>query len=271
MCSQDVSVLMPVHHTETAPHLQRALESIHGQSHQPEEIVLVKDATTDTSELDDVINSWAEDITVERVYSDHTLGYALQRGLEICNSPVVARMDSDDVSKSDRLEKQLEFLESSPDVDVVGSHLAEFVDDENDITGVREVPTTPDEIRRKARFRCPMNHPTVMFRKQAVVAAGGYRDVNTVEDYDLWVRMLLNGARLANIPEVLVKARAGPSLYRRRGGLSYARTEYQLQKSFLKRGFLTLPRFLFNLGTRVPIRLVPNRVREQLYKTFFRN
>jgi hypothetical protein len=91
-----------------------------------------------------------------------------------------------------------------------------------------------------------------------------------MEDYDLWIRMLLQGATFANIPEILLKVRAGEELYGRRGGLEYAREEVRTQTEFYRRGFTSLPVFLFNTATRVGLRLAPNSIRQIVYKVIAR-
>jgi len=274
MDNSKLSVLIPVHHSEVPKHLDTALESVFEQICIPEEVILVRDANLRSSGLQSVIDDWFDNYSKRiqqiEITTDHTLGEALQTGLEACSHEIVARMDSDDISVPSRLKKQATFLSEHPDIDVVGSYLAEFESNPDNPHAVRTVSTSPEEIRKKARFRNPMNHPTVMFRKRAVIAAGGYRNINAFEDYDLWARMLLNGFELANLPEPLVKARAGEDLHRRRGGLGYAYNEYEFQRELYENGFLTLPSFLRNLVTRLPVRLLPNRIRGLVYSTFVR-
>jgi len=155
-------------------------------------------------------------------------------------------------------------------VDVVGGYVAEFEDDAESPHAVREVPTDHDDIARRAKTRSPMNHVTTMFRRDAVLSAGNYRSTDPLEDYDLWVRILLDGATLANVPAVLVKVRAGPEMYRRRGGLRYACQELALQARFRRWGFVGVGTFLANSVARIGIRLLPNAVRGKLYSMFLR-
>jgi hypothetical protein len=179
-------------------------------------------------------------------------------------------MDADDISVPSRFELQLEFFRENPSYDVVGGQLEEFRSDPDSPTARREVPTEHDEIVQRARYRSPMNHGTVMFRRGAVLRAGNYRAVDRMEDYDLWVRMFLAGTKFANLPEVLLKARAGEEIYGRRGGLEYAREEVRTQVEFFRRGFTPAPVFLFNLFTRTTLRLLPDRVRGRVYRVLAR-
>lgn len=270
-----ISVLIPVHHTETPAHLDTALASIFDQTHLPAEVVVVQDNTEPAPKLNAVIERWKDTnpdiLQTIPIDMDHTLGGALQSGLKQCSNNFVARMDSDDIARPSRLERQLKFISTHPNVDAVGSYIAEFDKDPEQPHGTRTVPCKPEILERKAQFRCPMNHPSVLFRKSAVLAVGGYSDRSTVEDYDLWARLLTNGSTLANIPEVLVDVRADQSLYRRRGGFIYAKREFLFQRELLSMGFISLPIFCFNLMLRLPLRFLPNSIRESLYSAYLRN
>ena len=97
-------------------------------------------------------------------------------GVENAMHDVIARMDSDDISVPDRFEKQLAYLESHPECDIVGGQITEFIDSPDNIVGKREVPCSNEAIYQYMRSRCALNHPTVMFRKKAVLDAGNYQD-----------------------------------------------------------------------------------------------
>ncbi len=170
------------------------------------------------------------------------LGPALDRGLAACAHEIVARMDADDVSLPTRFEKQVPVVEAG--ADIVGSGLLEFGHAVDDVVGRRTPPTDPEEIRRVIRFRDPFNHPTVVYRRSAVQAAGGYTDMALMEDYLLFARMVDAGARPANLAEPLVCYRVGAGAYARRGGLELLRSEL--------RGPAAVPRAGDHLPRRVP-------------------
>ena len=111
-------------------------------------------------------------------------------------------MDTDDIAKPDRFEKQLAIFLEHPEIDVVGAWIDEFEGEVSNVLSMRKVPEQHENILRFAKGRCPVNHPVVMFRKSAVLKAGGYKHFPLFEDYYLWVRMLMNGARFYNIQEV---------------------------------------------------------------------
>ena len=127
------------------------------------------------------------------------------------------------------------------------------------------MPCDNDTIRRFARRRNPFNHMTVAYRKQAVLAAGGYHHHLYMEDYNLWLRMLAAGARAANLPETLVLARTGAAMLRRRRGRAYVASEWRLYR--LKRSLRIQPALpaLYYFSVRALSRLLPSSLLSYLY------
>lgn len=267
------SVLMSVYFKEIPQYLDRSLESIIEQTVVPDEIVLVKDGEL-TAELDRIIEQYymkyPKLLKIISLYKNVGLGEALRIGLDNCSYDTVARMDSDDVCLYTRFEKQLEVLKQDEAVKVVGSWISEFESDTENIHAVRKVPESFDDIRKKAKFRNPLNHMTVMFRKSAVIEAGGYKPFLWSEDYYLWVRMILKGFKIVNIQESLVFARAGRDMIKRRGGMKYVVSEAKLEKEFLKLGFINHGEFIFNVATRTAVRIIPDRFRQYVYYNMLR-
>jgi glycosyltransferase involved in cell wall biosynthesis len=269
----NVSVVLPTYHGDTPNELEQAIESLADQTVLPEELYIVKDGPL-TNDLELVIdvktNEFPTTIRTHQIAENKGLGNALRVGVEKCSYDIVARMDADDISVPSRFERQLEFLNEYSEINIVGGYIEEFDSDPNEPIARREVPTSHEEINQMARFRSPMNHGTVMFEKEAALHAGNYRAVDRMEDYDLWVRMLLDGATFANIPEVLVKVRAGEEMYGRRGGLEYAREEIRTQVELYRRGFIPATIFLFNIFTRTTLRVLPNQIRGTIYRALAR-
>jgi len=137
------------------------------------------------------------------------------------------------------------------------------------VVGLRRQPTDPHQIRSRARFHDPFNHPTVVFRKSAVAAAGGYLALPLMEDYWLFARMIQSGAQVANVPQPLVKYRVGAGAYARRGGWDLVRSEATLQGHLRRSGFVTGPQYLRNLAVRGGYRLVPESMRRAAYRRLF--
>jgi hypothetical protein len=178
-------------------------------------------------------------------------------------------MDADDVSAPDRFEKQLPLVEAG--ADIVGSGLWEFGAAIDEVVGRRTPPTDPDEIRRVVRFRDPFNHPTVVYRRSAVQAAGGYADMALMEDYLLFTRMLAGGAEPANLAEPLVHYRVGDGAYARRGGIQLLRSELALQRRFRQLGLTTRREYVRNVAVRGGYRMVPEGVRKVAYRRLLAN
>ena len=271
--SRAFSVLIPVYGEELPGHLDRALSSLEDQTLRPDEIVLVKDGPLSEA-LESVIERHRRPggpkYVVVALPRREGVGPALNHGLKRCRHEWVARMDSDDIAFPMRFEKQLAFLESNADYDLVGAWIGEFEEDPARFSAIRAVPSTHEEIRRYASLRNPLNHMTVVFRKSAVEAAGGYPACRDFEDYTLWIHMLMRGAKMANLPEVLVAARAGRHMIRRRVGYRYARHEWSFQRHLYRIGYLDGRRRIRNLLLRIPPRFLPGFLAERLYRVLWR-
>jgi GT2 family glycosyltransferase len=273
---QPFSLLISTYAADDPAFLREAfVSSVQKQTRPPDEVVLVQDGPV-PPELSAEIARLAESspVPVRQVLMDANqgLGPALDRGLEACRYEIVARMDADDVSEPHRFERQIPMIEAG--ADIVGSGLLEFgsdAADPDDIVGRRTPPTDPDEIRRVIRFRDPFNHPTVVYRKAAVQAAGGYTDMALMEDYLLFTRMVEGGARPANLAEPLVRYRVGAGAYARRGGTGLLRSELALQRRFRDLGLTTRGQYARNVIVRGGYRLVPEALRRTAYRALIAN
>jgi GT2 family glycosyltransferase len=270
---QPFSLLISTYAGDDPGFLREAFTStVDAQTRPPAEVVLVQDGPV-PPELADTIADLAatSPVPVKHVVMDANvgLGPALDRGLETCSHEIVARMDADDLSLPDRFEKQIPVIEAG--ADIVGSGLLEFHASADDVVGRRTPPTDPDEIRRVIRFRDPFNHPTVVYRRAAVHAAGGYSDMALMEDYLLFTRMVEGGARPANLAEPLVCYRVGAGAYARRGGRRLLRSELALQRRFRALGITTRSQYLRNVAVRGGYRLVPESLRRVAYRALIAN
>lgn len=266
----DFSVLMSVYAKEKSKYLQQSIDSIFYQSLLPSEVILMEDGPL-TKELYHTINELKAKYPLLKTIplkENHGLGYALNIGLQHCTYNLVARMDTDDICKPDRFKKQISLFEQHPEIDVTSSSIDEFYGDINHIISRKMLPESHDDIVKYAKKRCPENHPTVVYKRDKVVEAGGY--IGFPEDYYLWVRMILKGCHFHNISESLLWFRTSPYVYKRRGGWNYAKKEILFQWKFYKIGFLTFPRFLLNSSIRLIARLVPNSMRTFIYNKIIR-
>ena len=248
--------------------LSAAFESVvQAQTRPPDQVVVVRDGPVGDQlgkRIEELAAAGPVRVDVVELPRNVGLGPALDAGLAACRHPVVARMDADDISLPHRFAVQLPIVESG--VDIVGSGLIEFGDDPDDVLGTRTPPIEPADIRERARFAIPFNHPTVMYRRDLVLAVGGYTDFARMEDYLLWAKLILAGARVANVAEPLVKYRIGAGAYARRGGLGQLRAELALQQRFRMLGFTTRGQYLRNVLVRGGYRLVPEGLRRSAYR-----
>lgn len=268
------SVIISVYKNDEAVYFDEALSSIINQTVTPSEIVLIIDG-----QIPDCIESVIRKFTskyitlIKVVRLDKNKGHAKARqaGVDSSSHEWIAVMDSDDVAQSDRFEKQINYLEQNSKVDVLGGQIEEFIDDKENVVGIREVPLTDNEIKEYLKVRCPFNQQTVIMRKSSMLAAGGYIDWHYEEDYYLWIRMFETGCIFQNLPDTLVKVRVGTEMYKRRGGLKYFKSEKKLQKYMLNKGIITFQGYIYNVLIRFVVQvMLPNSLRSLIFQKLFR-
>jgi glycosyltransferase involved in cell wall biosynthesis len=261
------SLLMSVYDGDRPDYIRRALRSaVDDQTVRPDQVIIVRDGPV-RDEIGRCLDAFRRGslvpVTFVPLQRGGGLGPALDRGLAASWFDVVARMDADDVAMPHRFEVELPLI---ADADIVGSGLLEFVTDTDDIVGQRVPPTDAGRIQRYARMHDPFNHPTVVYRRRAVLAAGGYGDLPLMEDYALFARMLAAGARAVNVAEPLVFYRVGPEAFKRRGGAGLLRSELRLQGEFRRSGFTSPAEYVRNVLVRGGYRLVPWWCRRAVYR-----
>ncbi len=271
----DFSVLMSVYRNDKPEFVRRAVESVTTeQTLKPDEVVLVVDGPV-PDELNRLIKSF-EDRTdsifnVIWLPENKGLGNALRVGVEAASNEIIARMDSDDISSSNRFEKQISYMERHPECDVLGGQISEFIGEEDSVVGRRIVPCEHDEILMWLKGRCPFNHVSVTALRSRVIAVGNYMDWHYNEDYYLWIRMAEANYHFANLPEVLVNVRVGANMYARRGGWKYFKSEKGLQDYMLRHRIISLPRYCYNVLGRFTVQVaMPNILRGFIFQNFFR-
>jgi len=213
MTSPAISILMPVRNEERF--LPAALASLRAQTFADWELVAVDDHSTDQTAAILAAAS-ATDLRI-RVLTPPGRGLvpALNAGLAVCQAPLVARMDGDDVCHPERLARQIAFLHNHPEVGLVSCNFRHFP------RGHLKIGMLAYEewqnglldhaaIMRDRFVESPVVHPTVLLRRELLEQVDGYRDMGWAEDYDLWLRLATAGARFASLPEVLFYWRDRP-------------------------------------------------------------
>ena len=270
------SVLISVYHKEKPAFLEASLSSIFEQTLLPNEIVIVKDGKL-SPELDAILDrcqaNYPDIVKINSLPENLGLGVSLAYGLERCSNELVARMDTDDICLPFRFEEQYNMLMNHPELDLVGFNIAEFEYAPEIIYSYRNLPEKPDEIHKFGKRRCPVNHPSVMFRRSKVLQAGGYRRMKInkgMEDYYLWMRMLSENMQFYNIQKVGVLCRIGNDMISRRHGFLYYRLEVDCFAKGVKMGYISLVDFIVAVITRGIVHTMPKSLTKWFYNRFLR-
>ena len=196
----EVSVIIPVY--GDAPHLKSTITSVESQEYQNFELILILDRPS--ADIDSYSRELENHSDRVRVLNSKNPGIsdALNLGINESSGQFLARLDSDDLMRADRLKLQVKFLEKHPEVVCIGSQVMK-INVLGQPIGHSTFPTRARQISETLLFRNCIAHPSVMYRKSAIVRAGGYRsEYNGAEDYDLWLR-LLNFGQIVNLNEEL--------------------------------------------------------------------
>lgn len=196
-----VTVLMPVYNGEA--YLNEAIESILSQTFEDFEFLIINDCSSDNSK--EIIKAY-KDKRINFVENETNIGLSsiLNKGLDIAKGEYIARMDQDDISLPDRLQKQVEFMDKNPEIGICGSFIEKFGAE----TGIGKYPLINDLIKINLLFYSALAHPTVMFRNSLLRKYNlKYNpEYEYAEDYDLWSRCIKH-FKIANLNEVLLKYR----------------------------------------------------------------
>lgn len=254
------SVLMSVYKKEKPEFLIESIESMLKQTYSAEEILIVKDGPL-TNQLDLILSNYKlsnpELFSIVELKDNLGLGLALNEGLKSCRNELVARMDTDDISLDNRCELQVEEFVKNPHLCIVGTWINEFFDYPSNVLTSRIVPVDHKDIMKFSRRRSPFNHPTVMYKKSAVLNSGGYKNIMRKEDIDLFVRMLHHGCFAKNIPKSLLLYRSNKDSLKRRktwvNCMSYIKVIY----SFWRMGYSSFLDFLIVFISQITFFIIP--------------
>lgn len=272
MIYRNYSVLSSVYAKEKPEYLIQSIESMIHQTIVTDDYVIVKDGTL-TRELDEILNVYAEKyefIHIIGYKENRGLGAALNYGLKACKNELVARMDTDDIAVENRCEEQLHTFNNDPELEIVGTDIYEFTENEKNITGYKKMPSSSKDIIKYAHRRNPFNHPTVMYKKSSIFANGGYSEGQRGEDFELFTRMIFQEAKGYNINKPLVKYRAATDQYKRRASLIDTKAVVRVVKENYRNDYITLIDYLYVMVIQFAGLIVPKKIGNLLFKKIYR-
>lgn len=258
------SVLMAVYEKEKPIFLRQSIESMLQQTAKPNEFIIVEDGRLPV-ELEQIILEYEEKFPhlfkIIRRENNEGLAICLNIGLKVANNDLIARMDSDDISLSTRCEKELYEFWHDPNLDVCGTQITEFEDDDpQKLRKSRIVPLTDSDIKKFMQNRQPFNHPSVMYKKRSVLKFGGYYTLKRKEDFDLFSRMLNGGCKAKNINEVLLLYRVSSENTFRRKNWMNTSAAIKVYWLHFKRGGCSLVQYINICMAELLFLILPNRV-----------
>lgn len=268
------SVLMSVYKNDNPEFLKVALESIYdNQTRKPDEIVVVFDGEL-TLELYSVLDNFKKNKESVVFYYPQAinrgLGQALRIGSEKCTGDYIFRMDSDDISVPERFEKQLAYIEANPDIDVLGTDIAEFDSSPDEEKRLRICPEKHNDIICMGKKRNPMNHVSVCMKRSALEKCGGYETLLLLEDYYLWLKMIASGCKLENMHEALVYVRVGNGFDSKRSSKVRIAGWKELQKFMLKHKLINKIEAVVNMFYIVGFVYCPAGIKKLVYDKLLR-
>jgi len=196
---------MPVWNTKQK-YFEQATKSILNQDYKNFELIIIEDPSENTQK--NIINNF-NDSRIKYFLNSSRTNFAeqLNKGIKLAQSEIIARMDADDISEPNRLSKQLDFLISNPEINLVGSNLT-IINENDKIIGTRKYPENSAEISQKMRIRNVVAHPSIMFYKKDFQEIGFYKkEFDKISDYDLFCQLILKNKKLYNLQQPLLKYR----------------------------------------------------------------
>lgn len=265
------SVLMTVYVNDNPVYLYKALLSIIKQTLIPTEIVIVKDGIVTDSILKvlEKVKTKHDNVKIISLKENKGQSEALNQGLLNCSYDLVARMDSDDISTKKRFELQIDAFNKDYSIDAVSGTSEDFSSDGKKY-GKRELPTGGKKLYQFSKKRSPLNHGAVMYKKEKVLAVGGYKKFIQVQDYILWADMLANNCKFYNLKEILLKVRVDDK-YNRKGTKNYIKEEILLQKYLHKKGLINRLVMYMNILMKIGVRIFPKKILFYIYKKVLRS
>lgn len=269
-----ISVLMSVYKSEKAEYFNRSLQSVwDDQTLKPNQVVLIVDGPVG-DDLWEVIHAWEDRLgdILCLVQNKENLGLtkSLNKGLQYVTSKYIARADSDDISLPLRFERQLDYLEHHPDIDILGGAIQEF-NENNECLNIRHYPLTHEQACKYILKASPLAHPSVMLRKKIFDEGLRYDEqYRTSQDVALWYDAVLAGYHIANLDEIILLFRHSRDVYKRRGhAKAWNEFKIYMKGIYRMKGLFTW-NYIYPIS-RLAFRMMPDSIIRFFYQSNMRN
>lgn len=264
---------MSVYYKDSPEWLKQSIGSMLKQTVEPAEFIIVKDGPV-TQKINKVLDhykkSHPELFNIIQLKENVGLGLALRTGIENCHNEYIARIDADDYAVPKRVETQLNIFKKHPELGLVGSNVEEFSDTIDNVISHVVLPEKHQDIYSFAKKRCPFRHPSLLYKKSAVLTAGNYRSYHLCEDYDLYTRLLQTGCKCFNIQKPLTYMRVDKDFYKRRGGIKYLKSILKFKNEQVATGFFSKKDYVVSATPHIITCLMPNALRDWTYRKLLR-
>lgn len=267
------SVVMAVYRDDDPEWFGQAIESILSQTVKSNDVVLVRDGVVSV-ELENTLKSYAEtckEVTVVRLKENIGAGQARNVGVKRAKNELIAIMDADDISSPNRFELQLAEFNHNSELALVGGQISEFENTPDNIVGYRKVPIDYQSIKKFARYRSPINHVTIMFKKSAFLTVGGYPKMTRAEDYYMASSLITNGYVISNMQPTLVNCRVSSENIRRRKTWNNVRENIISRWKIHKLGTSSLLNFCISSLAQVGLLVMPVNLLRHFFSFVLRN
>jgi glycosyltransferase involved in cell wall biosynthesis len=264
------SVLMSLFYKEDPNYLETTFSSLANQTRKADEIIVVIEGELPVS-LIKILDKWenyfGSDVLI-KVYANEEKGFVacLNLGLKKAKNDIIIRVDTDDFSEPNRIEVQLAEFEKDSKLALLSGQLAEYDEYLEGDPKIRKVPLEYLDIKKYAKIRNPINHPTSAYKRIVALDLGLYPNVGSNEDYAFFTTFLKHNHYTKNLDSQLVRARTGNALYLRRRGKKYLRGELECLRHIYHIGFFSYPVYLFHISSRIIIRNMPVGLIRFIYK-----
>lgn len=269
---ENYSILTTLYKNDSPKFLKQSIDSMLAQTVLTNDYVIVADGPL-TEELDEVLVGYENThnfFNIVRLSENGGLGVALREGLKYCKNDLVARLDADDLSMPTRCEKQLTLFDSDPDLVIVGSDMYEFDSNPDEITDLKHMPSSPEQIYKYGKRRNAFNHSSVMYRKSVIEEHGSYSTMRRSQDIELFSKILYAGCKCRNINEPLIKFRCGDTRVKRKKKWSNVKSDLRIFKNNYKMGYAGFGDYLYVVITQIGFFILPTKLAGYLYMKLFR-